>query len=132
MQVTGAVNCKIIQMQILVRNGTKTCLRPWSNVSNFCRFVTGVYTNAGANPSPRACAATWQVWKSDTMADGTWELVRDARDPSWPKCTYFRVRVAGLSKRTRFTGRPRGLARDVRGLRVWDRERRFLAAGWPR
>ena len=26
------------------------------------------------------------VWKSALMANGTWELVREARDDSWPKC----------------------------------------------
>ena len=31
------------------------------------------------------------VWKSDSMASGTWELVREARDDSWPHNTYFRV-----------------------------------------
>ena len=33
------------------------------------------------------------VWKSDTMANGTWTLVREARDDSWPKAIYFRVHV---------------------------------------
>lgn len=31
------------------------------------------------------------VWKSANMTNGTWTLVREARDSSWPKATYFRV-----------------------------------------
>lgn len=31
------------------------------------------------------------IWKSESMANGTWELVREARDESWPHTTYFRV-----------------------------------------
>jgi hypothetical protein len=31
------------------------------------------------------------VWKSDTMQDGSWTLVREARDDSWPHNVYFRV-----------------------------------------
>ena len=40
------------------------------------------------------------VWKSDTMANGTWTLLRDARDDTWPKATYFRVHVV-YNKNTR-------------------------------
>ena len=39
------------------------------------------------------------VWKSDTMADGSWTLVREARDDSWPRNIYFRVHVV-FNKRT--------------------------------
>jgi hypothetical protein len=39
------------------------------------------------------------VWKSPTMANGSWELLRDARDDSWPHCTYFRVHVV-FNRRT--------------------------------
>lgn len=31
------------------------------------------------------------VWKSSDMSNGSWTLVRDARDDTWPKCVYFRV-----------------------------------------
>jgi len=31
------------------------------------------------------------VWKSADMSDGSWTLVREARDDSWPKVVYFRV-----------------------------------------
>jgi hypothetical protein len=31
------------------------------------------------------------VWKSSDMSNGSWTLVREARDDTWPKCTYFRV-----------------------------------------
>ena len=40
------------------------------------------------------------VWKSALMANGTWELVREARDDSWPKCVYFRVHTV-YNKNTR-------------------------------
>eukprot|EP00040_Diaphanoeca_grandis_P027038 m.152877 g.152877 ORF g.152877 m.152877 type:complete len:559 (+) comp30817_c2_seq3:120-1796(+) len=33
------------------------------------------------------------VWTSETMANGTWTLQRDARDASWPHAVYFRVHV---------------------------------------
>ena len=39
------------------------------------------------------------VWKSETMADGTWTLVREARDDSWPRNTYFRVHTV-FNKKT--------------------------------
>jgi hypothetical protein len=31
------------------------------------------------------------VWKSPDMSDGSWALVREARDDTWPNCIYFRV-----------------------------------------
>lgn len=31
------------------------------------------------------------VWKSSDMSNSSWELVREARDGTWPKCVYFRV-----------------------------------------
>lgn len=39
------------------------------------------------------------VWKSDTMANGTWTLVREARDDSWPHNVYFRVHTV-FNKKT--------------------------------
>lgn len=42
--------------------------------------------------SPCGYGYSWiGVWKSDDMSNGTWTLVREARDDTWPKCTYFRV-----------------------------------------
>jgi len=29
------------------------------------------------------------VWKSPDMSNGTWTLIREARDGSWPNCVYF-------------------------------------------
>lgn len=40
------------------------------------------------------------VWRSPDMRNGTWELVRDARDDSWPLATYFRVHVVFNAKTT--------------------------------
>ena len=31
------------------------------------------------------------IWKSKDLSNGSWELIREARDATWPKCTYFRV-----------------------------------------
>jgi len=33
------------------------------------------------------------VWRSPDMSNNSWTLLRDARDGTWPKCTYFRVHV---------------------------------------
>jgi len=40
------------------------------------------------------------VWKSPSLANGTWELVREARDDSWPRNVYFRVHTV-YNKRTK-------------------------------
>lgn len=31
------------------------------------------------------------IWTSEDLSNGSWTLVREARDESWPQCTYFRV-----------------------------------------
>lgn len=33
------------------------------------------------------------VWRSPDMRNGTWQLVREARDDTWPPAVYFRVHV---------------------------------------
>eukprot|EP00041_Stephanoeca_diplocostata_P006460 m.85945 g.85945 ORF g.85945 m.85945 type:complete len:515 (+) comp16372_c0_seq2:119-1663(+) len=38
------------------------------------------------------------VWKSTDMSNGSWALLHDARDDSWPHCTYFRVHVVFNAK----------------------------------
>lgn len=38
------------------------------------------------------------VWKSTDMSNGSWTLMHDARDDSWPHCVYFRVHVVFNAK----------------------------------
>lgn len=42
------------------------------------------------------------VWRSPDMSNGSWTLLREARDDTWPKCVYFRVHTVYNAKTAKY------------------------------
>ena len=53
--------------------------------------------------SPCGYGYSWiGVWKSPDMSNGSWTLLREARDDSWPRCVYFRVHTVYNAKTEKY------------------------------
>lgn len=53
--------------------------------------------------SPCGYGYSWiGIWKSPNMQNGTWELVREARDSTWPAGIYFRVHTVYNKKTAKY------------------------------